>query len=288
MLALVNTLTPIRTYRRVTHTLSGIIVLWAIIGEFGTAFLCHLPRPWDYLGKYCSNDTIRVRRLPPFYKKVLISDSAHVVELSRMHKHHYRSCFDLLAYSYNLANTNISCKESLGLLIFCASQHVSPPPDIGSSRANFYDSVIAASICKLVFWDKAQDLQQSGHDPWTVILCTQVIQCVSIISTCFLYLKPFLDSVESGFIRSDDIRRRGTDDYYGHATGGSSAIRSAFSTKKHDRNGSQSIGLVNLPSGHHTATVTTEANPDLDTESQHSRAHIIKETRTFAVETATN
>ena len=126
-----------------------------------------------------------------------------------------------------------------------------------------------------------------GHDPWIVILCTQIVQCLSIISACFLYLKPFLESVESGFIRSDDIRRRGTNEFYGH-TGGSSTTRSAFSTRKHARTGSQSIGLVGVSVPHHTTTVTANNNPDLDAESQHSRSHIIKETRTFTVEGSSN
>ena len=127
-------------------------------------------------------------------------------------------------------------------------------------------------------------MQKLGNDPWTVKICTQVIQCLSIISACFLYLKPFLESVESGFIRSDDIRRRGTNEYYGHTTGGSSTTRSALSIRKRDRSGSQSIGLVGLPNPHHTTTITANNPPDLDTESLHSRSHIIKETRTFAVE----
>ena len=105
---------------------------------------------------------------------------------------------------------------------------------------------------------------------------------------CFLYLKPFLESVESGFMRADDIRRRGTDDYYGHTTGGSSTMRSAFSIRKHINTGSQSIGLVAISSLYNTTTVTANEPPDMDAESQDSRAQIIKETRTFAVEDSTN
>ncbi len=121
-----------------------------------------------------------------------------------------------------------------------------------------------------------------------MILCTQTIQCLSITSACFLYLKPFLDSVDSGFIRTDDIRRRGTDEFFGHTTGDSSTTRSAFSVRKHAKAGSQSIGLIGVSVPHNTTTVTANDPPDLDTESQHSRSHIIKETRTFAVEDSTN
>lgn len=121
-----------------------------------------------------------------------------------------------------------------------------------------------------------------------MILCTQVIQCLSIISASFLYLKPFLDSVESGFIRSDDMRRRGTDEYSGQHTNGSSGGKSVFSFRKHSRAGSQSIGLVGVSSPQNITTVTANEPPDLDVESQHSRTHIIKETRTFTVEGSAN
>ena len=147
------------------------------------------------------------------------------------------------------------------------------------------DRVVGASACKIAFWNSTHDYQKLGHDPWTVRICTQIIQCLSIVSACFLYLKPFLDSVESGFIRNDDLRRRGTGDYN---TGGSSTTRSAFSIRKHANTGSQSIGLVPMPNNQHTATVTANDPLDLDAESQHSQAHIIKETRTFAVEDTTN
>ena len=119
------------------------------------------------------------------------------------------------------------------------------------------------------------------------MICTQVIQSLSIISACFLYLKPFLDSVESGFIRNDDVRRRGTDEYYGHNTGGSSGTRSVFSIRKHKTSASQTLGLVPLSEAQNTTTITANDPPDLDAESQHSRSRIIKETRTFAVDDST-
>ena len=156
------------------------------------------------------------------------------------------------------------------------------------ARCSSSYSAIAASACKLVFWGEAQNLQKPARDPWTVILCTQIVQCLSLTSACFLYLKPFLESVESGFMRADDIRRRGTDDYYMHTSGGSSTMRSAFSIRKHTNTGSQSIGLGAMPSPHNTTTITANESADMDAESQHSRAQIIKETRTFAVKDSTN
>lgn len=255
VLALVKTLTPCRSHRRALYGLSTFVVLWAVIGEFGTAFLCHLPRPWDYLEGHCSDGTIRHTWWNYIEITNIITDSALI---------------------------------SLPLVVIWQTRIPSSRKASVCSFFAFRSTVIAASICKLVFWNNAKDLQKLGHSPWAVLLCTQVVQCFSIISACFLYLKPFLDSVESGFIRSDDIRRRGTDDFYGHTTGDSSTTRSAFSIRKHARNGSQSVGLVGVPCPQHTTTVTVNDPPNLDAESQTSRSHIIKETRTFAVEGSTN
>lgn len=46
-------------------------------------------------------------------------------------------------------------------------------------------------------------------DLWTVVLCVQIVQAMSIITTCIPALKPFLDSLESGQLRADDMRRQG-------------------------------------------------------------------------------
>ena len=145
--------------------------------------------------------------------------------------------------------------------------------------------MIAASTCKLVFWNRHQRTQSLGLDPWTVTICTQIIQGLSIITTCFLYLKPFLDSVESGFIRSDDIRRRGTSDYYGHSHGDSSTNKSGYSVRKHQRIPRDSIRLNEITNGINATTITAGEPVDTgDIESQHSRPRIIKQTKTFTVE----
>ena len=145
--------------------------------------------------------------------------------------------------------------------------------------------VIAASACKLVFWNRYQRTQSPGLEPWTVTICTQIIQGLSIITACSLYLKPFLDSIESGFLRSDDIRRRGTSDYYGHSTADSSANKSGYSLRKHQRIQSDSIRLNEISNGRNATTITAGEPVDTgDIESQHSQTHIIKQTKTFTVE----
>jgi len=43
---------------------------------------------------------------------------------------------------------------------------------------------------------------------WPATICAQVAQCLSIATACTVYLKPFIDALESGFIQIGDLRRQ--------------------------------------------------------------------------------
>lgn len=45
---------------------------------------------------------------------------------------------------------------------------------------------------------------------WRWTLLTQIIECITILTSCVPYLRPLLESVPSGLYASDDLRRRGT------------------------------------------------------------------------------
>lgn len=44
---------------------------------------------------------------------------------------------------------------------------------------------------------------------WQLAIAMQVQQCLNILTICIPNLKPFLDSLESGQLRGDDMRRQG-------------------------------------------------------------------------------
>lgn len=68
-------------------------------------------------------------------------------------------------------------------------------------------------ICQLVFLNKLKLSSDPSLDIWPIALCTQLAQCLGILATCTIYLKPFLDSLESGFIQVADLRRQQTEGY---------------------------------------------------------------------------
>ncbi|KAL8827336.1 MAG: hypothetical protein Q9191_003246 [Dirinaria sp. TL-2023a] len=133
--------------------------------------------------------------------------------------------------------------------------------------------VVAACVCKLVFWNRLPKPTDPTIDTWSVTICTQIIQCLSISCACCLYLKPFLDSVESGLIRSDDMRRRGSN--------------YKLSSISVGRGKNDTLKMKSMSKHHNTTDIQggSAAITD-DVESLHSRAQIINKNRTFAPDTS--
>lgn len=70
--------------------------------------------------------------------------------------------------------------------------------------------VIVAVVAQLVYFNSATKSNDMTFNLWAEIVCTQVVQSLSIITTCVPHLKPFFDRIESGMLRNDDLRRRGS------------------------------------------------------------------------------
>lgn len=68
---------------------------------------------------------------------------------------------------------------------------------------------------------------------WQASIVIQIVQMLAIITVCIPYLKPFLDSLESGQMRADGTQM-GTGDYasnkYRGHTGGSNTIGHKYPT----------------------------------------------------------
>lgn len=52
---------------------------------------------------------------------------------------------------------------------------------------------------------------------WKWTLVTQIIECITILTSCVPYLRPLLESIPSGLYGSDEIRRRGTPSELGYS-----------------------------------------------------------------------
>ncbi|KAF7954416.1 hypothetical protein EAE96_005538 [Botrytis aclada] len=163
--------TPIAAERITTKIFGFVISLWAITSILAVAFQCRSSKVWDSIGGECFNQT---------------------------------------AFWNYSAIVNIVTDASLILLITFIALHIQTSSSRKLTLISIFGTricVIAAVCCQLFYSNKRID--DPTFDPWRTTICNQIVQCLSIITACVPYLKLFLDSLESGLLRSDDLRRRG-------------------------------------------------------------------------------
>lgn len=135
----------------------------------------------------------------------------------------------------------------------------------------FLRRVIIAATCKLVYL--AQDFRTPDpiSDTWPIAICTQTIQCLSILSACFPCLRSHC-SEEGRSIESGITRRK---------------ITSQLSHVMDFDGGRASTGLRDMTGGRHAAgAVAGVGGQDarLRDQGSMSQVYMIQETKTFAVE----
>lgn len=69
------------------------------------------------------------------------------------------------------------------------------------------DNVVVAICCQLYFINNAMPTTNPTLDMWPAWICTQLVQALAIITACIPYLKPFMDSLESGGWRVNGLPR---------------------------------------------------------------------------------
>ena len=168
-------------------------------------------------------------------------------------------------------------------------------------------SVIAAAVARVIYLNDAFKSTDYTFAIWPAALCSAVLQSLSIITACIPYLKPFLESLESGLIRSDDLRRMGMTDMYGNGTEKMNSSQGSRQVIPNSRRTSErphelssmrkELGTTNAKSfvidtgAPATAIGTAHGDSDhhhsWDADSQSSQSKIIKKTTTmsWAIET---
>ncbi|KPM34783.1 hypothetical protein AK830_g11781 [Neonectria ditissima] len=78
--------------------------------------------------------------------------------------------------------------------------------------------VVPAAAAQIHYSNKAFSADDISFSLWEAAITMQLVQCLAIFTVCVPNLKPFLDSLESGQIRVDDIRRQGKSSSNGYPT----------------------------------------------------------------------
>lgn len=174
LLSLITKLTPNRQHQFVSFALGGLIIVWSIISVFAAALECRLPNSWDYTREKCIN------RIAWW----IVSDIVNI-----------------------LAETVLIMTP---VYIICIVQWTVSKKILFSIPFIVRICTIAAYVVDIIIW---KNFVGPSPDPffaeWQVSVTTQVIQCSCLCSTCVLYLKSFLKSVETGFGLDYDLRSSG-------------------------------------------------------------------------------
>ena len=118
---------------------------------------------------------------------------------------------------------------------------------------------------QVIYLNQESNTKDVTFDSWPSILCTETLQSLSIILACVPFLKPFLASLQSGYLRADDSKRRTTVGIY-LSNDKSDTNKSSNSNKRYveiaDERSESAIKLQDVHSMH---SVQAESNTDNET-----------------------
>ncbi|KAF4626959.1 hypothetical protein G7Y89_g11197 [Cudoniella acicularis] len=82
--------------------------------------------------------------------------------------------------------------------------------------------VVGALIAQAFYYSKASKSSDFIFHAWKPTIAGEVVLCLAYVAPCVPYLRPFLESLDSGMLRNEPIRRMG------HSTGGSQGYGSSL------------------------------------------------------------
>ncbi|KAI1778519.1 hypothetical protein F4818DRAFT_438679 [Hypoxylon cercidicola] len=246
----VRHISPIAFHRTLAWILTGATLVWAFSSILMLLFQCDTPRVWDAIANKCNDQ----RAIWNYINVVNI-----VVDV----------CLIWLPFAV-VWRLQVRFQRKLVVMSCFATRILT----------------IAA-----IAWQVEESQTISNHQDltftyWLLAVSMSLVQSLGIMTACTPYLKSFLDSLESGLIRSDDIRRRA------NATGKSI---SGYGRQDASSVASQSKPVRDPPTelrdlGHPNATVTasitvkkTQSGGDWETGSHSSQVKLIKQVKTWRV-----
>ncbi|KAL9564970.1 hypothetical protein ACKAV7_010884 [Fusarium commune] len=167
-----------RERQRLILITEGVISLWALGSIIASLFECSLPKPWDYIHGKCFSRAL------------------------------FWTVFDILNIMTDITITGILIDLFKSLQTSRSKKFLV----IGVFGCRIL--ITPAIISHIYYFRKATELGNPIFDLWAPTVIVQVIQCMSIMVTCVPFLKPFMDSVESGQMNAGDglqTRTKGSD-----------------------------------------------------------------------------
>ncbi|RDL36097.1 Uncharacterized protein BP5553_06709 [Venustampulla echinocandica] len=257
----IRAISPGTFNERATLAGIGITALWGFTSIITVAFQCHLPNSWETIQNTC------------FDRKAFWNYTNSI-----------NIAIDLLLVLMPLAmvwKLQLAKKRKV-MIVSCFGTRV---------------ATIAAVVCQMVATNKSINSPDASFDIWLIQIAMAIAQCLGIVTACVPYLKPFMDALESGMIRSDDLFRRGDmggsrTNGYGYSRDRKSPLHSSnsksvlkSSTSSHITPTTHELGPMKQPETINSITVGNQRGHQRDWEagSDSSRTKIITQTRSWLV-----
>ncbi|PVH98101.1 hypothetical protein DM02DRAFT_478682, partial [Periconia macrospinosa] len=182
IISLLMILTASDLHRNMGIGLTATIALWGIVSAFTAAFQCGVNQPWQYSQR--EGNCLSMIQL---WRGVAIGNII--------------TDFCLVLFPIHIIFTlQMSVKKKVTILCFFGSRSL----DIVAT---------AIQICYVPTFYSADRTRAL----WKWTLTTQVIECLTILTSCVPYLRPLLEDLPSGLYGAGELRRRGTPSESGYA-----------------------------------------------------------------------
>ncbi|KAF2786903.1 hypothetical protein K505DRAFT_354168 [Melanomma pulvis-pyrius CBS 109.77] len=184
IISLMMILTASDLHRRLGITLTTFIAVWGIASVLAAAFQCGIKHPWHSFGQGSSCFS-----LPAFWRGMGAINMLTDVAL-------------ILFPVHVIVTLQMSTGKKVTILTFFGARSL---------------DIIATGI--QIAWTPAFESSNPTLDLWKWTLTSQIIECITILTSCVPYLRPLLESIPSGMYGADELRRRGTPSELGYSNG---------------------------------------------------------------------
>lgn len=174
VLTLLWSLTPDVTHHRFMLVAGAIIATWGLSSFLVAAFQCSVPETWAILSAHCINRS----SFWTYFAVLNIITELHLILLPCL----------------IISDLQVGVKKKLSVM----------------SAFMLRVFVIGATISELYFRFQANKSSDQTFAEWPTWVSALFVQGSSIIFACVPFMKPFFNSLQSGFVRTDDVRRVGS------------------------------------------------------------------------------
>lgn len=221
-------ITASNRHRHLGLGLTGFIALWGIVSIIATSFQCGSTHPWRTSNR--ESQCIDLVGLTPIFRRMADRNADSLLARYERHQHADRSGPDSVPCPHHCYSSDEHSEEGHYTYVLWCTIIASRPSLLLSDQDLTEPRDVVATAIQMAYIDGFSSSNPT-RDLWKWTLVTQIVECITILTSCVPYLRPLLESIPSGLYGSDEIRRRGTPSEVGYSRrkGGSYQLSSTDS-----------------------------------------------------------